>query len=131
MRERSAAVDARQSLRPPSPNYGAFGTEDAALSAILARLVGTLDPEAIYLFGSRARGDATPYSDFDILVVTPSDGARGAIGPAEAYAPLLGLGIACDVLACSREDFEREKAEKTGICRTVLREGRLLYERRR
>jgi uncharacterized protein len=118
-------------LRAPSANYGVFGTEEAALSAIVARLVEALDPEAIYLFGSRARGDATPYSDFDILLVTPTDRCRGEIDPAQAYAPLLGLGIACDVVACSREEFEREKLEKTGICRTAFREGRLLHERRR
>lgn len=89
-------------------------------------MVGALDPEAVHLFGSRARGDATPYRDFDILVVTSSNGARGEIGPAEAYAPL--LGIARGGIACSREDFQ---GEKTGIClpEAVLREGRLLCGR--
>ncbi len=94
----------------------------------MARLVEALDPEAVYLFGSRARGDATPYSDFDILLITSSDAGRGEIDPAQAYAPLLGLGIACDVFACSRQEFERERLEKTGICRTVSREGRLLWQ---
>ncbi len=118
-------------LRPPAPNYGGFGTEEAALSALVARLVESLDPDAIYLFGSRARGDATPYSDFDLFLITPSDGERGEVDPASAYAPLLGLGIACDVVPCPRQDFERERREKTGICRAIDREGRLIYERRR
>ena len=39
------------------PNHGAFATEQEALDALVARLVEALDPQAIWLFGSRARGD--------------------------------------------------------------------------
>ena len=53
-------------MRLPKPNQGPFGSEERALSALIDRLVRAFDPEAIYLFGSRARGDATPLSDFDL-----------------------------------------------------------------
>ena len=46
-------------MRLPKPNYGSLGSEERALSALIDRLVEAFDPEAIYLFGSRARGDAT------------------------------------------------------------------------
>ncbi|MFM7752658.1 MAG: nucleotidyltransferase domain-containing protein, partial [Opitutaceae bacterium] len=36
---------------------------------IASRLQRSLRPEAVYLFGSHARGDATFDSDFDFLVV--------------------------------------------------------------
>ncbi|HSO71206.1 MAG TPA: nucleotidyltransferase domain-containing protein [Thermodesulfobacteriota bacterium] len=36
------------------------------------RLVGNLQPEKIYLFGSRARSDATPESDYDLMVIVPT-----------------------------------------------------------
>jgi len=38
------------------------------LDEIVARLVATFQPMRIYLFGSRARGDARPDSDYDFLV---------------------------------------------------------------
>jgi uncharacterized protein len=117
-------------MRLPKPNYGPFGSEKLALSALVGRLVHAFDPEAIYLFGGRARGDATPFSDFDLMMITPSDDAEAEVDLSTAYAPVQGLGIACEVIPCSRGAFEREKRNRTGICRTVAEEGRLVYERR-
>lgn len=36
----------------------------------IERLQGELDIESVWLFGSRARGDATEESDIDLLVIT-------------------------------------------------------------
>jgi predicted nucleotidyltransferase len=117
-------------VRTPRPNYGGFGSDQRTLSALIERLVAAFDPEAIYLFGSRARGDATPFSDFDLMMITRSDEDVTSMDLAEAYAPVQGLGIACEVIPCSRKTFERERHARTGICQTVAREGRLVYERR-
>jgi predicted nucleotidyltransferase len=116
-------------MRTPRPNYGSFGSEQRTLSALVERLVAAFDPEAIYLFGSRARGDATPHSDFDLMVITSSDDDEAEFDLAKAYAPVQGLGIACEIIPCSRRAFKREKRTPTGICRTVAEEGRLIYER--
>jgi predicted nucleotidyltransferase len=43
---------------------------------IVRRIVDTLQPEKVILFGSQARGDARPNSDFDVLVIKPSDEPR-------------------------------------------------------
>ncbi len=43
------------------------------LERAIARVVQTMRPEAIYLFGSRARGDADADSDYDLLVIVPDD----------------------------------------------------------
>jgi predicted nucleotidyltransferase len=117
-------------MRPPGQNFGPFGSEQRALSALVERLVVAFDPEAIYLFGSRARGDATPLSDFDLMMITRLDEDVTSVDLAEAYAPVQGLGIACEVIPCSRATFERERRARTGICRTVAHEGRIVYERR-
>jgi len=42
---------------------------DPVLAEIVKRLVADFQPERIYLFGSRARGDAGPDSDYDLLMV--------------------------------------------------------------
>lgn len=46
-------------------------SHDSALSEVVRILVEVYRPERIYLFGSVARGDAGPDSDYDILVVVP------------------------------------------------------------
>lgn len=58
---------------------GAMNTElpgnlaSAHLERAIARVVQTMQPEAIYLFGSRARGDADADSDYDLLVIVADD----------------------------------------------------------
>jgi predicted nucleotidyltransferase len=42
-----------------------------ALVRAIGRIVEAMQPEAIYLFGSHARGDAGPDSDYDLLVIVP------------------------------------------------------------
>jgi len=46
--------------------------QDATLAEIVRRLVEAYQPAKVYLFGSKARGDAGPDSDYDIMVVVPS-----------------------------------------------------------
>jgi hypothetical protein len=48
---------------------------DPRLDEVLRRLVDAYRPETIYLFGSYARGDAGPDSDYDIMVIVPDDAA--------------------------------------------------------
>ena len=42
---------------------------DPILGDVVSRLVRAYQPERVYLFGSAARGDAGPDSDYDIVVV--------------------------------------------------------------
>lgn len=46
------------------------------LDRTVRRLVETFDPVAIYLFGSRARGDAREDSDYDLMLVLSDENAR-------------------------------------------------------
>jgi uncharacterized protein len=46
------------------------------LDRVVRRLVERFDPIAIYLFGSRARGDAGPDSDYDLMLVLADDNER-------------------------------------------------------
>jgi predicted nucleotidyltransferase len=42
---------------------------EKVLDAIVAAIVQEIDPEQIYLFGSRARGEVRPDSDIDLLII--------------------------------------------------------------
>ena len=97
------------------------------LDAAVRRLVAALRPERIYLFGSRARGDADQDSDFDLLIVVPEVVGSPYRLHRRAYDVLWGLGAAVDVLVVSRARFERQREVVASLPATVEREGRLLY----
>jgi HEPN domain-containing protein len=46
------------------------------LDRVVRRLVQEFDPIAVYLFGSRARGDASAESDYDLMLVLADDNER-------------------------------------------------------
>ena len=101
--------------------------EDPILAEIVRRLVEALQPERIYLFGSRARGDAGADSDYDLMVVVP-DLTEPAYRVAQrAHSVLWGLGTAADILVWSREAFDSRLHLKASLPATVVREGTLLH----
>jgi predicted nucleotidyltransferase len=110
------------------PNFGPFATETEALRAVVARIVAAVDPGAIWLFGSRARGDARPDSDFDLLVVGKPGAALGSDDYEKVDRPLNGLGIGCDVVPCAAEDFEEGLELNTSFVTRIVGEGRKVYE---
>jgi predicted nucleotidyltransferase len=75
------------------PNTGPFASEREALREVLRRLVRDLDPEQIWLFGSRAEGRHRPDSDFDLFVVTRTNSGEGGHDHDAVYAPILGFGV--------------------------------------
>lgn len=109
-------------------NVGQFGSEDAALHAIVERLRTALDPQAIWLFGSRATGHARPDSDFDLLVVAKPNGCFGSDDYDLVYRPVRGTGVGCDVVPCAAEAFEDCRQLKTTLVARVIREGKLMFE---
>lgn len=104
-----------------------MATRDSKLGEIVERLKEVYDPERIYLFGSCARGDEGPDSDFDILVVIPDDMVRERRGSRLAYQALRGTGVAADVLVWTRSYFESRRHLKSSLSSTIVTEGRLLY----
>lgn len=100
---------------------------DPILNDMVQRLVGAYQPERIYLFGSRARGDARPESDYDLLVVVPESASPGQRESRRAYEALLGVGAPKDVFIMTRDYFQWMLEAAASLPATVSREGRLLY----
>ena len=101
--------------------------EDPALDEIVRRLIASYQPLEVYLFGSKARGDSGPDSDYDSLVVVPDDAPPERKRSRLAYEVLRGTGRAADVLVCTRSYFEPRRSLKASLPSMVLREGRLLH----
>ena len=120
-----AALVAAQGLPADTPhdaNRGPFASEAAALDFMVGQLVRGLRPLAIFLFGSRARGDFRPDSDFDLMVVTSE-----RLSMFEAYAPVAGCRVEADVIPHQVDNFLKNCTEQGSMAYCADREGRLLY----
>ena len=111
----------------PGPQPLVSAPEDSLLAEAVRRLVEVYRPVRIYLFGSRARGNAAADSDYDFLVVVPDGVPRERLDPVRGYRCLRGLGIAKDVLVWKQSDFEDRLQLKASLPATVAAEGKLLY----
>jgi predicted nucleotidyltransferase len=105
----------------------AIQASDPVTERIVQRLVAALSPERIYLFGSQARGDTGPDSDYDLLVVVRSSTLPRYRRDQAAFEALLGVGVAKDVLVLTHDEFERQRTVVCSLPATVEREGLLLY----
>ncbi len=103
---------------------------DAVLADILNRLVQSFHPEQIYLFGSKARNEAGPDSDYDLMVVVPDDAPLERRRSRRAYEALRGTGTAVDVLVWPRERFVSRLHVVASLPAAIVREGTLLYDKR-
>jgi uncharacterized protein len=100
---------------------------DPILAEMVRRLIDAYGPDRIYLFGSRAREDASGDSDYDLMVVVQSSDLAFTARCQQAYLLLCGLQAAKDVIVLTREEFNRKRNVVASLPATVLREGKLLY----
>ncbi len=106
--------------------------EEALLRQMVDTIVREASPETIILFGSRARGDARPDSDVDLLIVetepfSPQRSRRKEA--ARLYIALKGLEISKDLLLYSRDEFEHWRNSTNHVVGRAVREGKVLHGR--
>jgi predicted nucleotidyltransferase len=104
-----------------------FAEKDPILAEMVKRIVEALKPERIFLFGSRARGDAGPDSDYDLLIVVKEANIPRFKLARLAFRSLCGVGAAKDVVVLTRSEFDSKSRIEVSLPATVLREGNLLY----
>ena len=109
-----------ETFKPPS-------ADDPVLREVVHRLRELYRPEQIYLFGSTARGESGPDSDYDLMVVVPDDMPALLRDSGRAYKAIWRLGVASDVLVWTRSNFEDRLHLKASLPSTIVREGKLLY----
>ncbi|WP_017297309.1 nucleotidyltransferase domain-containing protein [Nodosilinea nodulosa] len=102
------------------------------LEQMTEAIVQAVAPEQIVLFGSRARGNAGPHSDVDLLVVTAA-----GFGPHRSrrqeitrISKAVGrFGVPTDILLYSQQEVEGWQGSRNHITTRALQEGRVIYER--
>lgn len=96
------------------------------VAEMATRIRETVRPDKIILFGSRAREEARPDSDFDLLVIAPSTLPRWQRTPS-LYRLLAGLGVSKDIVWWTPEEVEEWRGAKSHFINTAIREGKVLY----
>ena len=105
---------------------------EEVLEQMVRAIVREVDPEAIYLFGSYARGQAGPDSDVDLLVIE-----REPFGPghprlaemARLRRALSAFRVPKDILVFSKDEVDYWRDSLNHITSRCRREGRVLYGR--
>jgi uncharacterized protein len=100
---------------------------DPLLTEIVDRLAQVLQPARIYLFGSRARGEAGPDSDYDILVLVDHPAEPRYRLSQRGFRALRGVPAAVDVVVWDLATFDARQHLPASFPATVAREGRLLH----
>ena len=97
------------------------------LEQITRTIVEALHPRRIVLFGSRARGEARPDSDVDLMIEMESD-----LRPLERMRRVYQLfGMrpwSMDVVVYTPEEIRQRRAYRNSLVSQIEREGRVLYE---
>jgi predicted nucleotidyltransferase len=100
------------------------------LDQIAQQIVRELHPTRILLFGSRARGDARPDSDVDLLVEMESE-----LPPRERAVRIDALfarrGWPMDVVVYTPQEAAEQRKSRNSLVSAAEREGKVLYEQRR
>jgi predicted nucleotidyltransferase len=100
--------------------------DPAILDEMVRRMVETVHPLRIVLFGSAARGEMGPDSDLDTLVVM-SDGSDCHEVTKLLIRRLRGLGRAKDIVVVQQSDIDQHGDNPYLVIHTALAEGKELY----
>lgn len=95
------------------------------LDRITRVLVEKFRPLRVALFGSRARGDARPDSDYDIMVVVEDATEEGL--ESRMRDAVAGCGVHVEIVIHDLEEFEADRGDVGTFVYAVENEGRILY----
>ncbi|MCZ6678447.1 MAG: nucleotidyltransferase domain-containing protein [Candidatus Poribacteria bacterium] len=91
-------------------------------------IVKVADPDRIILFGSQARGDAKPDSDYDLLVLKSGVKYRRKLAQ-KIYLNLRNIGAPVDVIVADSRKYESLKDDPYLIYSEAAKDGRVIYEK--
>jgi uncharacterized protein (DUF433 family) len=97
--------------------------------ALLDAVVTHFDPLQVILFGSRARGEAGPHSDIDLLVVVDDEAPADKLGWRSAFEARKDFHQAVDIVPCRRRWFDDKREVIGSLAHMAAEDGIVVYER--
>lgn len=93
------------------------------LAPLLALLYARWNPIEVWLFGSRARGDASSRSDWDLFVLVPDDASDATFDPLAAWRLRKESAVRVDIVPCRAADFREDRGTHNTLAYEVATEG--------
>jgi predicted nucleotidyltransferase len=104
--------------------------DEELINEIVRRILKVINPLKIILFGSWAYGRPNKDSDLDILVIVEDDITSRHEIASEIYGVLLGFLISKDIVVATLSDIEDWKNVPQAFITTIVRKGKVIYERK-
>ena len=101
----------------------------APIRLLLDRVISRWHPQQVWLFGSRARGDSTQESDWDLFVVVDDGTDDAELDPGIGRRLRRECGVPADVIPWPASEFTEFRNTPNTLAYSVANEGLLLHER--
>ncbi|MCX6223703.1 MAG: nucleotidyltransferase domain-containing protein [Bacteroidia bacterium] len=99
------------------------------IKEIVNRIALNYNPERIILFGSYAKGSSTDDSDLDFILIKNTSIPRNKRG-LEVRRLFYGLPVAMDFKIYTSSEFNAELNDRYSFLSSVIKDSKLLYERK-
>ncbi|GAB4450360.1 MAG: nucleotidyltransferase domain-containing protein [Anaerolineales bacterium] len=104
-----------------------YSVNNKILRDVTRRIVASVNPRRVLLFGSAARGEMKSESDLDVLVIMRAPVHRRRTAQ-KIYRNLHGAGIAVDVVVATDQDIKQYGQKPGTVLNLALQEGLVLYD---
>ena len=99
------------------------------LTQALNIIIKIADPDKVILFGSRARGDASKDSDYDLLIL--KKGVKHNRKLSQKIYLKSDFDLPIDIIVQDTTQFDQLKENPYMIYRSIFLEGKTIYEKSR
>ncbi|HXY57753.1 MAG TPA: nucleotidyltransferase domain-containing protein [Methylocystis sp.] len=97
-----------------------------AVQEAALRLARATDAEAVLLFGSRARGEDRPDSDWDLCIILPDDVEAGRFNAVSLWPLTEADGESIQIYPIRRSIFEEKRHDVNAVSHDIYEDGIIL-----
>lgn len=99
---------------------------DSTLNEIIKRILSKVKAQKIILFGSRARGNYTEESDYDLLIICDNFIDIKKLSK-EIYSQFVGINKGVDVIIRPEKYVNENKSNINSFIGNIINEGEVIY----
>jgi predicted nucleotidyltransferase len=123
------SLDHGQSQVGPLVDLRGAELDLSGVAPLLAAIIARWNPLQVWLFGSRARGEATETSDWDLFVVVSDETPDDELDPLVGWQMRKESRVRADLIPCHEQDFRDDADTPNTLAYEAAHHGVLIYER--